>query len=432
MAAVFAAIVIFGIAPTTILAQENRVSVNEQIVQFDQPVRIEQGRILAPIKPIADAIGAEVRWNAETGTTTVILGNSGVAIATDNSIMVVRNMTTGATENVTLPVAARLYNGIAFVPIENVATSLGLKVQRDAANSITQITTPGFTPPKPVEMPSYYLESEIKSASKDNHMIRYPENGSFKIGDKTYFRGISNTTSTFMQNNKDHTVTYDIAGRGFTRLTGVFGQVSGQTRVWRTITITGDGVLLDGFEVRTNTPVSIDVAIPSKTQQLTITLEYGLGFGDAALSGGTSQKSPNNPRPPAGAAYLESDIKSSSSDYMITHPQYGSLPIGEKTYFRGISNITSTFMQNNKDHTITYDIAGRGFTRLTGILGRALNDTKGSTMTVTGDGRFLGGFELNATGSPGSIDVTIPQNIKQIVIRLEYGLGLGDALFSSR
>jgi len=450
MAAVLFAIVILGIAPTTILAQENRVSVNEQIVQFDQPVRIEQGRILAPIKPIADAIGAEVRWNAETSTTTVIFGNAGVAIATDNPIMVVRNMTSGATENVTLPVMAKSYNGIAFVPLENVATALGLKVQQDAANSITKITTPGFTPPKPVVVPSYYLESEIESASEydDDYMIRYPKNGSFKMGDKAYFRGISNIAVDTIASrvngdkvaNADHTITYDIAGRGFTRLTGIFGRVSGQTRVGSTITISGDGVLLDGFEVSTNTPVSIDVAIPSKTQQLVITLEYGLGLGDAALSAGASQKSPNNPLPPSGAAYLESDIKRVSQDYMIMYPQYGSFPIGDKSYFRGISNIAVDTIASrvngdkvaNADHTITYDIAGRGFTKLTGIFGRVLKDSKGTTMTVSGDGRFLGGFELNASGKPGSIDVTIPPNIKQIVIRLEYGLGLGDALFSSR
>jgi len=325
MAAALAAIVILGITPTNVLAQENRVTVNEQIVQFDQPVRIEQGRILAPIKPIADAIGAEIRWNAETSTTTVILGNAGVAIATDNPTMVVRNMTSGATENVTLPVMAKSYNGIVFVPLENVATALGLKVQRDSANSITQITTPGFTPPKPVEVPRYYLESEIKAVSEapkepegnrglvfvyktgpnyDDIMMKYPKNGSFKIGDKTYFRGISNTNSDSYVRGKDNTVTYDIAGRGFTILTGIFGgvldeeQVSNSLKivygsgsrpkpkiVGGTMTISGDGRFLGGFEVNAGgTPVSIDVNIPPQTKEIIIRLGYGLGLGDAFFS----------------------------------------------------------------------------------------------------------------------------------------------------
>ena len=302
MAAALAAIVILGITPTNVLAQENRVTVNEQIVQFDQPVRIEQGRILAPIKPIADAIGAEIRWNAETSTTTVILGNAGVAIATDNPTMVVRNMTSGAIENVTLPVVARSYNGVVFVPLENVATALGLKVQRDAANSIT-LTTPGFTPPKPVEVPRYYLENDIYSVSsekpEDNQSRRY---------------------------------------------------------------------------------------VPT----------------------------------PYGGWPKDDDI-------MMKYPKNGSFKMGDKTYFRGISNTA-----NSSENIVTYNIASQGFAKLTGIFGRVLDNAKGTTMMVTGDGRLLGGFELNASGSPGTIDVTIPQNTKQIVIRLGYGLGLGDAFFSSR
>jgi len=279
MTAVFAAIMILGITPTNVLGQENRVTVNEQIVQFDQPVRIEQGRILAPIKPIADAIGAEVRWNAETSTTTVIFGNAGVAIATDNPTMVVRNMTSGATENVTLPVVARSYNGIAFVPVENVATALGLKVQRDAANSNTQITTPGFTPPKPVEVPRYYLENDIESVS--NTCIKtYPKNGSFNMGNKSYFRGIVHSCLA-----TNAVITYDIAGRGFTRLTGVFG-TNRSAISDGTITITGDGKLLGGFEVKLGTqPGSIDVNIPPNIQQIVINISStSYGLGDAFFS----------------------------------------------------------------------------------------------------------------------------------------------------
>jgi hypothetical protein len=139
-------IIVIGLMPITALANDTRVSVNDQIVQFDRPVRIAEDVILAPIRPVADLVGAEVRWNANNRTATVILGNTGVAIAMDNPIMVIRNMTTGAEERVTLAVTARIVDVASFVPLEPVSRALGLNVQWDDANRTLQITTPGFVP----------------------------------------------------------------------------------------------------------------------------------------------------------------------------------------------------------------------------------------------------------------------------------------------
>jgi len=303
--------------------------------------------------------------------------------------------------------------------------------------------TPGVTPSKPVQTPTsrlVYLESNIKEESSSGNRVllmargsgasRYPEDGSFSMGGKSYFRGIASSSSS------DSSFKYNIAGQGFTRLTGIFGRVSDGRR-GGTITISGDGVFLGGFEVSaTGAPVSIDAAIPSHTQQIVIKLQPGLGFGDAAFSDGVSQQSPTHPLPPTGAAYLESNIKSASSTGNRTvfvanvsggssrYPEDGSFSMGGKSYFRGITSSSSS------DSSFTYNIAGQGFTRLTGIFGRASDGRRGGTITITADGVLLGGKEVSATGAPISIDVAIPSRTQQIVIRLQPGLGFGDALFS--
>jgi hypothetical protein len=93
------------------------------------------------------------------------------------------------------------------------------------------------------------------------------------------------------------------------------------------------------------------------------------------------------------------------------------------TYFRGI------VATGYNDKSVTYDIAGKGFTRLTGTFGRTSNN--GGTRTITGDGKFLGGYEVSATGTAVFVDVAIPAGTEQIVIRFNArNLGLGDALFS--
>jgi hypothetical protein len=132
---------------------EIKISVNGQIIQFDQPIQIEQNIILAPISPIADRVGAEVRWDAVAGTTTIIYGNMGVAVAVNTPAITVRNMITGAEEIVPLPVEPRINRGVAFMPIEDIFRALGLNVQRDETNRMLQITTPDYVPPSSVVAP---------------------------------------------------------------------------------------------------------------------------------------------------------------------------------------------------------------------------------------------------------------------------------------
>ena len=422
--AFLAVIIAISFMPMTAFANDTVVTVDGQTVQFIQPVRTAQGSILAPIEPIANMIGAEVRWNEATRTATIIFGNTGVAVAVGNTNITMRNMTTGTTETFTMPIASRIYDGVHFMPITYVTWAMGLRVEWPMTNLI-QIMTSTFvpsdvaggtqttTPTVPAQnVVRTYLESNIMSVAQ-SRMTRYPASGSFNMGGTTFFRGI---TSDWWN---ESTITYNIAGEGFTRLTGTFGRTGDEGG---TMTITGDGVFLGGFSVTsTGAPTQIDVAIPAGTQQIIIRLHRRLGFGDAAFSGGAAQQAPTHAQPTAGMSFLESNIMSAAQSRMTRYPASGSFNMGGTTFFRGI---TSDWWNES---TITYNIGGLGYTRLTGTFGRTGDE--GGTMTITGDGMLLGGFEVSATGAPTQIDVAIPTGTQQVVIRLQRRLGFGEAVF---
>jgi len=275
-----------------------------------------------------------------------------------------------------------------------------------------------IVPSPQVEVIEAFLESDISHVS-NHRMDLYPQAGSFSMGDSVFFRG-------FVAHDRDHnsTITYNIAGRGFTRLTGTLGRTG---NYGGTMTITGDGTLIAGFEISaTSAPYEIDVDIPPGTEQVFIRLQgRWLGLADATFLSGTSAQPLTHPRALPGEAYLQSDIVRTSSHRMDLYPQAGSFRMGDTVFFRG-------FVSHDRDHnsTITYNIAGRGYTRLTGTFGRT--GSYGGTMTITGDGTLIAGFEIGATSAPYEIDVDIPQGTEQVIIRLQgRWLGLADAAFSS-
>ncbi|MCL2440783.1 MAG: copper amine oxidase N-terminal domain-containing protein [Treponema sp.] len=140
---------------------ETRIFVNGKRVRFNLPLRIEQEIILAPVNPIAEKLRADVRWNANTATTTIIYGNTGVAIAVGNPNMTVRNMDTETINTIPLSATPRYINGVVYMPVGEIFNTLKLNVLWDRQSSILQINTPDyvlFPPPLPSEQVRNDLE----------------------------------------------------------------------------------------------------------------------------------------------------------------------------------------------------------------------------------------------------------------------------------
>ena len=131
---ILAKVMIFILCGISISAFANqpKVLVNGQSVRFDQQPRMIGNILLAPIRPIADLMNAETRWNKETRVVTINYMNTGVAAGVDNTAMHIRNMTTGTQRTVSLPTPP-IFDGVAFFPIEAMVRALGVRVTSDGA-----------------------------------------------------------------------------------------------------------------------------------------------------------------------------------------------------------------------------------------------------------------------------------------------------------
>jgi hypothetical protein len=299
----------------------------------------------------------------------------------------------------------------------------------------TPVPTPHPTPP--IVEGGYFLETDIHAISRTS-VLSHPPNVSFSLGGVNYFRGIR--SQDVLGNSPNPEITYNIDGRGFTRLTGLLGTVGGRmfggvdALTINRINVDGSQQFLAGFVLEDGVPIPIDVAIPAGTMQIRIIMQRsGIGIADAAFSRGTAQASPTHTMPSVGEAYLESDIHGTISSGLNGHPRNGSFSMGGVRYFRGLVSQSLSITNFNA----TYNVEGRGFTELTGMFGRV--GTRAGTMTVnyirTGESteRLLQSFDMTRDGLPRRINVTIPANAARVIVRMNTtDLALGDAMFISR
>ena len=90
---------------------------NELITPF-----IQNGRILVPVRFIAEAFGAKVSWNQDTKTATIVNGGTTVKIGSYSAKMTVDG------HSVELDVPAMITGGRTFIPARALAEALGKKV----------------------------------------------------------------------------------------------------------------------------------------------------------------------------------------------------------------------------------------------------------------------------------------------------------------
>ena len=196
-----------------------------------------------------------------------------------------------------------IYNGRAFVPVDTVLHAMGLNAQWNEVTSTLNFGTASGTQPAPSGV-RHYLENDIQATqvsevrNRGEGIGRFPADGTFVMNRVPYSSGITAT----LNRGSNVTFTYNIEGRGYTRLSGVFGRVGGHINTPGALTITADGVVLsrgDDFLIASAAPFlgerepselprEISVAIPPGTREVVITLQipgtatgllttYGLG-----------------------------------------------------------------------------------------------------------------------------------------------------------
>lgn len=107
-----------------------------QIMDFEVSPRIENNRVLVPLRAIFEALGAEVNWNQATLTATATLGAQKVVLPL-NSISPTVNGTVW-----TLDVPAKVVNQSTLAPLRFVGEALGGTASWDGNNNRVILTSP--------------------------------------------------------------------------------------------------------------------------------------------------------------------------------------------------------------------------------------------------------------------------------------------------
>lgn len=125
---------------TTAFAESNHmnVSVEGEAVYFDQPPVISGGRTLVPIRAVCEKIGATIKWDVSTRTTTVSKGDKTLSLQIDNQLMQVSG---GAPVHLDVP--PQIINGRTLLPIRAVVENLGYELIWNAANQTLSIEQKG-------------------------------------------------------------------------------------------------------------------------------------------------------------------------------------------------------------------------------------------------------------------------------------------------
>lgn len=98
--------------------EKNRVFVNNKRLALDtEPVNVN-GRMLVPVRAIADSLGAEVSWNAATQTATIVKGDRTVTITINKGYLTVNG------DKVSIDVPAKIVNGRTMLPLRAISEAL--------------------------------------------------------------------------------------------------------------------------------------------------------------------------------------------------------------------------------------------------------------------------------------------------------------------
>ena len=95
---------------------------NGEANTLDVAPQIINGRTMLPIRFVAEALGAEVGWNGDTRTVTIIKGTTNIEITIDSNKAIVNGLTQ------TLDAPAFVENGRTYLPVRFVSENLGAKV----------------------------------------------------------------------------------------------------------------------------------------------------------------------------------------------------------------------------------------------------------------------------------------------------------------
>ncbi|MCL1808999.1 MAG: stalk domain-containing protein, partial [Clostridiales bacterium] len=164
--------------PTAAAPADIRITIDGKPISLDLAPVIQNDRTLIPIRPVAEAIGADVDWDQTTKTATLV--RAGVTV----------ELTIGSTaaqvdgESVPLDAAPMILNGRTLLPVRFVAETFSQDVKWDAQNRVVVI----------VEDMDFAKDSNLKEWLIGVGAIIAKVNE--RVGADPYFMGIYERTSS--------------------------------------------------------------------------------------------------------------------------------------------------------------------------------------------------------------------------------------------
>lgn len=101
------------------------ITYNGNKIDSDVPPYVKDGRTLAPIRAILEALGMTVSWDGTTQTATAVKADITISVTINSNIAIVNG------EQKTLDVPAEITNGRTFVPVRFFAEALNMNVDWD-------------------------------------------------------------------------------------------------------------------------------------------------------------------------------------------------------------------------------------------------------------------------------------------------------------
>ncbi|MEW6181812.1 MAG: DUF3352 domain-containing protein [Bacillota bacterium] len=123
----------FVLSTVYVVLNHVKVVLNGTQLKFSVPPLIKNGRTLVAFRPVAEAMGADVGWDAETRTVTLSKNGRVSRITIGKSTAYIGNRA------VKLDVPAEIINGSTMVPLRFIAESLGAGVSWEAETNTVRI-----------------------------------------------------------------------------------------------------------------------------------------------------------------------------------------------------------------------------------------------------------------------------------------------------
>lgn len=121
-------------APAATTTATIKVEYNKKAIAFpDQKPVIRDARTLVPVRPIAESLGFEVKWDPATRNVSITKGTNKVSLVVSQKIAK-RNG-----ETIQLDVPAQILNGRTVVPVRFIAEALSYEVKWDPATQTVKI-----------------------------------------------------------------------------------------------------------------------------------------------------------------------------------------------------------------------------------------------------------------------------------------------------